>query len=85
MYRSPDTYVAGTQIDPVAEQELREWAFADRKAEEAAFAWEDSYEFGPIWKPIAEERVEREANRAETDGDDNQRYHDRYLGMPREF
>lgn len=61
--------------DPQVEAELFAWAHQHKAEEEAAYAWEDSFEFGPIWKPVADERVEREWTRMEEDPDPNERFH----------
>ena len=58
MYRSPDTYERGAQIDPDAEREIREWAFS-KPCEEPEFApLPHPADFYPVLH--ADERSERE-------------------------
>jgi hypothetical protein len=73
MYKPRDHYRHGAQIDPVAELELRRWAFKDAAEDAALLAYEGMAEFGPGCR--TEERCEREYTRMESEVD----YHEQIL------
>lgn len=71
MYRLPDQYQHGVQVDGSAEQELRRWAVSQPEAD---WAFEDRAPHSGHTPP--DERCEREYTRMEVDSDPNARFHD---------
>lgn len=67
MYRLPDIYQRGAQIDSAAEIELQRWATSKPEVDHA---FEELAEFGPIGMPSDRYAL------MERDDDPNARYHD---------
>jgi hypothetical protein len=74
------TWRHGAQVDLAAERDGLAWSLLHREQEEADAAFE-AIQFDPRNVPVPIDSGEWEYLRMERDGDDNQRHHDRYLGV----